>query len=136
MERVNEKAKTEQSACSGPRQVRRARPQRGKAAGQQRKWPQGRFGEKPQEEDRRPAQRTTSAPRSPEKLIEIVIAAICARFGDCAIGRGSSGIRFVGGREFVDAGPGPFSNNRGPLAGTLRGHYSTNYLNFVALHLI
>jgi long-chain fatty acid transport protein len=38
--------------------------------------------------------------------------------------------------EFLDAGPGPFSNNRGPLAGTLQGHYSTNYLNFVALHLI
>jgi long-chain fatty acid transport protein len=38
--------------------------------------------------------------------------------------------------EFMDAGPGPFSARRGPLAGTLQGHYSTNYLNFVALHLI
>jgi long-chain fatty acid transport protein len=37
--------------------------------------------------------------------------------------------------EFMDAGPGPFSNRRGPLAGTLQGHYSTNYLNFVALNL-
>lgn len=34
--------------------------------------------------------------------------------------------------EFLDAGPAPFSNNRGPLAGTIQGHYSTNYLNFVA----
>jgi long-chain fatty acid transport protein len=38
--------------------------------------------------------------------------------------------------EFMDAGPGPYSNTRGPLAGTLQGHYSTNYLNFAALHVI
>ena len=37
--------------------------------------------------------------------------------------------------EFMDAGPGPFSNTRGPLAGTLQGHFSTNYLNFVALNV-
>jgi long-chain fatty acid transport protein len=37
--------------------------------------------------------------------------------------------------ELMDAGPGPFSNRRGPLAGTLQGHYSTNYLNFVALNV-
>ena len=38
--------------------------------------------------------------------------------------------------EVMDAGPGPFSANRGPLAGTLQGHYSTNLLNFVALNII
>jgi len=38
--------------------------------------------------------------------------------------------------ELLDAGPGPFSNTRGPLAGTLQGHYSTNYLNFVAVSVI
>ncbi len=37
--------------------------------------------------------------------------------------------------EFMDAGPAPFSNRRGPLAGTLQGHYSTNYLNFLALNV-
>ncbi len=37
--------------------------------------------------------------------------------------------------EFMDAGPAPFSNRRGPLAGTLQGHYSTNYLNFLALNI-
>jgi len=36
----------------------------------------------------------------------------------------------------LDAGPGPFSVRRGPLAGTLQGHYSTNWLNFVALNVI
>jgi long-chain fatty acid transport protein len=38
--------------------------------------------------------------------------------------------------EFMDGGPGPFSARRGPLAGTLQGHYSTNYLNFVSFGLI
>jgi long-chain fatty acid transport protein len=38
--------------------------------------------------------------------------------------------------ELLDAGPGPFSNRRGPLAGTLQGHYSTNYLNFVCVNVI
>ena len=38
--------------------------------------------------------------------------------------------------EFMDAGPGPYSADRGPLAGTLQGHYSTNYLNFASVNLI
>jgi long-chain fatty acid transport protein len=38
--------------------------------------------------------------------------------------------------ELMDAGPGPYSNRRGPLAGTLQGHYSTNLLNFAALNII
>ena len=38
--------------------------------------------------------------------------------------------------ELMDAGPGPFSAQKGPLAGTLQGHYSTNWLNFVALNVI
>ena len=38
--------------------------------------------------------------------------------------------------EFLDAGPAPFSNRRGPLAGTLQGHFSTNYVNFLALNVI
>jgi long-chain fatty acid transport protein len=38
--------------------------------------------------------------------------------------------------EFMDAGPAPYSARRGPLAGTLQGHYSSDYLNFVALNVI
>ena len=38
--------------------------------------------------------------------------------------------------ELLDAGPAPFSNTRGPLAGTLQGHYSTNLLNIAALNII
>ncbi len=40
------------------------------------------------------------------------------------------------GWTLMDAGPGPFSADRGPLAGTLQGHFSSNYLNFVALNVI
>jgi hypothetical protein len=98
MERMDEETQREESSRCGAGQVRWACPQRGQAAGQPGKWPQGRFGQKPQEENRRPAQRTTTAPGSPENLIETVIATICARFGDHAIGLGACGIRFVGGR--------------------------------------
>ena len=38
--------------------------------------------------------------------------------------------------EFMDAGPAPYSAHRGPLAGTLQGYFSSDYLNFVALHVI
>ncbi len=38
--------------------------------------------------------------------------------------------------EFMDAGPGPYTARRGPLAGTLQGHYSTNYLNWVGVNVI
>jgi long-chain fatty acid transport protein len=38
--------------------------------------------------------------------------------------------------ELMDAGPGSFSNRRGPLAGTLQRHFSSNYLNFAALNVI
>jgi hypothetical protein len=98
MERMNEEKERQESSRGGIGQVRWARSQRSQAAGQPGKRPKGRFGQKPEEENRRPSQRATSTPRSPEKLIEIVIASICARFGDCAIGRGDCGIRFVGGR--------------------------------------
>lgn len=37
--------------------------------------------------------------------------------------------------EFLDGGSAPLSNNRGPLAGTVQWHFSTNYLNFVAFNL-
>ena len=35
----------------------------------------------------------------------------------------------------LDGGDAPFSNRRGPLAGTLQGDYTANYLNFVAATL-
>jgi long-chain fatty acid transport protein len=37
--------------------------------------------------------------------------------------------------EILDAGSAPFNVHRGPLAGTLQGDYTANYLNFVAATL-
>jgi long-chain fatty acid transport protein len=48
----------------------------------------------------------------------------------------NSDVTVGGAWEFMDAGAAPYSATRGPLAGTLQGHYSTNYLNFVALNVI
>jgi hypothetical protein len=98
MERMDEETKRQESSRGSFGQVGGARPERGQTGSQPRKWPQGRFGQKPQEENRCSAQRATPTSRSPEKLIEILIASICSRFGDSAIGRGDCGIRFVGGR--------------------------------------
>jgi hypothetical protein len=98
MERGYEEAKTQESSRGGAWQVGWTGAKRGQAAGQPRKWPQGRSGQKPQEENRGPAQRPATAARSPEELIETVITSIRARFGDLAIGLGDHGIRFVGGR--------------------------------------
>jgi hypothetical protein len=98
MERNYEETNTQESSRRGSWQAGRASAQRGQAKCQSRKWPQGRPGQKPQEENRGPAQRAATSTRSPEELIETVIASIRTRFGDWAIGLGDHGIRFVGGR--------------------------------------
>ena len=97
MERIDEGA-TQESSRGGSWQVRWAGAERGQAGCQPRKRPQGRPGQKPQEDNRSAAQRAASAARSPEEIIETVIAAIRARFGDWAIGLGDHGIRVAEGR--------------------------------------
>jgi hypothetical protein len=94
MERMDEEAERQESAPGGAGPIGRLGTERGQKARQQTKWPKGRFGQKPEEENRRPSQRATSARQSPEKLIEIVIASICARFGDS--GHWSGGLRHPG----------------------------------------
>jgi hypothetical protein len=95
MEPMDEEEQMQESSRGGAGSMRRFRMQRGQAAGQPGKW-YGRFGQKPQEENRRPAQRATSTAQAPEQLVETMIASICAQFGVCAIGLGDRGIRFVG----------------------------------------
>ena len=86
---------TQESSRGGPRQVRWLSPERGQKAGQPRKWPQGWSGQKPQEENRRPAKRSPAAAgETPEEGVRAAIASIRARFGNCAIGLGYGGIRF------------------------------------------
>lgn len=92
---LGEEAKTKESARGGAWSFGRLSPERGQTASQPRKRPQGRSGQKPQEGHCRQAQRAASAPRPPKEIIEAVIAAIRARYGERAICIGDRGIRFV-----------------------------------------
>jgi hypothetical protein len=86
---------TQESSRRGPRQARWLSPQRGQKAGQSRTWPQGRPGQKPQEENCRATQRpTATAGQTPEERVSAAVASIRARFGYRAIGLGYGGIRY------------------------------------------
>lgn len=98
MEQGYEEAKTQESSRGGAWQVGWTGAQRGQAAGQPRKWPQRRPSQEPQEKDRGPAQRAASSARSLQELVQIVIAAIRARFGQSYIGLRHHCIRSAGAR--------------------------------------
>jgi len=94
MERSSgEKEKTEESACGGAGPIGWLGPQQGQEARQQRERTQGRFGQKPQENFGCQAQCTPATAWTPQRL-NLLIEVIRARFGDYAIGRGNSGIRY------------------------------------------
>src|SRR6266851_9307221 len=86
----------QESSRRGPRKVGRLSRERGQKAGEPRKWPQGRPGQEPQEENCRLAKRPTpaAAREAPEEGVSAAIASIRARYGYCAIGVGYGGIRF------------------------------------------
>ena len=67
---------------------------RGQTAGQSRKRPQRRFGQKPQEKNCRPAQRQTPTSGTTKEGLVVAVAAIRSRFGYGAIGLGCGGIRY------------------------------------------
>jgi hypothetical protein len=69
-------------------------PERGQKAGQPRKWPQGRPGQKPQEENCLAPQCSTATTGTPEEGVSVAVASIRARFGYRAIGLGYGGIRY------------------------------------------
>jgi len=97
MERSHEeKVPAQESARSGARPLGWTGAERGQKAREQEEWSQGRTGQKPQKDHRRPPQRAASAARPPEQLIESLITFICSRFGAYAIGLGDGGIRFAG----------------------------------------
>jgi hypothetical protein len=93
MERKGDKAKTEESSCGGARPVGWLGPQQGQEARQQRERAQGWSGQKPQENVGSPAQCSLATAWTPQRL-NLLIEIIRARFGDYAIGRGNSGIRY------------------------------------------
>jgi hypothetical protein len=103
MERGHE-AETQESSRRRAWQARWSGAERGQTP----EWPQGSPGQKPQEENCRPAQRAWSTPRSPQEIIAAMIASIRARFGNRVIGLGHQGIRFAGHyrqRDMADAHP-------------------------------
>jgi hypothetical protein len=89
MQLADEEASKE-SSHGWPRQAGRVGAQRGQTASQPQRW----CGQKPQEDNSRPARRTGPALR-PQELIEILTASICSRLGDKIIGVGYRGIRFT-----------------------------------------
>jgi hypothetical protein len=97
MEPNGEKAEKEESSRSGARSAGRSGSERSQETGQQRKWTQGRSGQKPQENLGRETQCASAKAWSPQRL-NLLIEAIRARFGECAIGRGDCGIHFLGSR--------------------------------------
>ena len=94
MERVDEEAKREESACGGAGQIRRTRPQRSQATGQSGKWSQGRLGQKPQENCSGAPQCAAVTPWASQEAVNLLIQFICARYGQLAIGRGDGSIRY------------------------------------------
>ena len=94
MERMDEETQRQESPRRGSRQVRWTSVQRGQAAGQSRKWPQGWLGQKPGEDYRGTAQRTATPAGTAEEVVNTVIALIRTRYGESAIGRGDRGIRY------------------------------------------
>jgi hypothetical protein len=94
MELGHEEA-TQESSRRGPRQVRWLGAELGQKAGQSRKWPQGRLGQKPQQENCLATQRpTATAGKTPQEGVSAAVAWIRARFGYRAIGLGYGGIRY------------------------------------------
>jgi hypothetical protein len=95
MRSFGEEAKTEESARGGAWTAGRPGSERGQEARQSTKRPQGRLGQKPQEDYCRPAQRSTATTRTPQEKMSAAIGSIRARFGQRAIGLGYLGIRYV-----------------------------------------
>ena len=93
MERNGEQTEKEESSRSGARSAGRIGLQRSQETGEQRKWTQGRSGQKPQENLGREAQCASAKAWTPQRL-NLLVEIICARFGDYAIGRGNREIRY------------------------------------------
>ena len=91
---MDEERDAQESSRRGAWQVGRSRTQRGQAASQSGKWPQGRLGQKPQEGHGGAPQCTPTASWASEELVNRVMTVIRARHGESAIGRGDSGIRY------------------------------------------
>ena len=98
MGRSCEETTTEESARGGARPIGWLGPQRGQETRKQIKRPQGRPGQKPQEDYCGQTQRSTAKTRAPQERVSAAIFSIRARFGKYAIGFGDLGIRYARAR--------------------------------------
>jgi hypothetical protein len=85
----------EKSARGGARTIGWTGAQRSQAARERGKWPQGRPGQKPQEDPGRQTQCAAAAARTPQAQVTAAMMRIRARFGDFAIGLGAGGLRYI-----------------------------------------
>ena len=94
MERSDEEGQAQESSRGGAGQIGRTGTKRSEKARQQGERPQGRFGQKPQEDRGGTAQCTAATPWAAQEAVNLLIQFICARYGQLAIGWGDGGIRY------------------------------------------
>ena len=94
MERSDEEGQAQESSRGGAGQTRRAGTERSQKTREQGERPQGRFGQKPQEDRGGTAQFPAATPWAAQEAVELLIQFICARYGQPAIGWGDGGIRY------------------------------------------
>ena len=89
MERIDEAGDTQESSRRSAWPIRRSRVQRGQAAGQSGKWPQGWLGQKSGEDYRGTTQRTAAPAGTAEEVVNSVIsdAVIAAPDSSLAVAR-------------------------------------------------
>src|SRR3984957_16398382 len=94
MERSDEEGQAQESSRGGAGQIRGAGAERSQKARRQGKWPQGRFGQKPQEDRGGTAQCAAATPWAAQEAVKLLIQFICARYGRLAIGWGDGAIGY------------------------------------------
>ena len=123
MERNDEEGQAQESSCGGAGQIRGASTERSQKARQQRERPQGRFGQKPQEDCRSAAELPAATSWAAQEAVNLLIQFICARYGQPAIGWGDGGIRYrAAGHQGMNARglfPMPPPEGRGTQLGLL-----------------
>jgi hypothetical protein len=94
MERSDEEGQAQESSRGGAGQIRGAGTEPSQKARQQGEWPQGRFGQKPQEDPGGAAQCAAATAWAAQEAVNLLIKFICARYGRLAIGWGDGAIRY------------------------------------------
>jgi hypothetical protein len=94
MEGVDEEGQRQESSRGGIGQTGRTGAERSQTARQRGERPQGRPGQKPQEDRGGAAQCAAATPWASQEAVNLLIHFICASYGQLAIGRGDRGIRY------------------------------------------